>query len=61
MQIHDELVFDLPLEELKILSVLVKAQMEQVMELNVPLKVDLKTGKNWLEMSACLPAAGEKR
>ncbi len=61
LQIHDELVFDLPLEELKILSVLVKAQMEQVMELNVPLKVDLKTGKNWLEMSACLPAAGEKR
>jgi DNA polymerase I len=51
LQIHDELVFDLPVSELNILAGLVKAEMEQVMKLEVPIKVDMKKGKNWLEMS----------
>ncbi|MCX5668559.1 MAG: DNA polymerase I [Candidatus Omnitrophica bacterium] len=52
LQIHDELVFDLPISELNILARLVKDQMEQVMKLEVPIKVDMKKGKNWLEMSS---------
>jgi DNA polymerase-1 len=52
LQIHDELVFDLPISELNILARLVKAEMENVMKLEVPIKVDMKKGKNWLEMFA---------
>ena len=52
LQIHDELVFDLPISELSILAQLVKAEMENVMKLEVPIRVDMKKGKNWLEMSA---------
>ena len=52
LQIHDELVFDLPVEELEELSNLVKHEMERVVKLDVPIKIDMKTGKNWLKMSA---------
>ena len=55
LQIHDELVFDLPISELNMLAGLVKAEMENVMKLEVPIKVDMKKGANWLEMSAFLP------
>jgi DNA polymerase-1 len=50
LQIHDELVFDVPCEELKELARLSKEKMENVLELDVPIKVDIKIGKNWLEM-----------
>lgn len=50
LQIHDELVFDLPVEELDLLSGLVKERMEQVRKLDVPIKIDMKKGKNWLDM-----------
>ena len=53
LQIHDELVFDLPVAELGILTRLVKERMEQVRKLDVPIKIDMKTGKNWLDMLAC--------
>ena len=59
LQIHDELVFDLPKRELDTLAVLVKKEMEQVMKLDVPIKVDTKKGENWLEMTA-YPQAKEK-
>ena len=52
LQIHDELVFDLPVFELNVLAKLVKEQMEHVLELSVPIKVDMKTGANWSIMSA---------
>jgi len=52
LQIHDELVFDLPIPELNILGGIVKIEMENVMKLAVPIKVDMKKGANWLEMSA---------
>ena len=52
LQIHDELVFDLPISELNILAGLVKAEMENVMKLDVPIKVDMKKGANWLQMVA---------
>jgi len=52
LQIHDELVFDLPAGELKVLTRLVKEEMEQVKQLDVPIKIDMKKGDNWLEMEA---------
>ncbi len=52
LQIHDELVFDLPVAELKTLTKLVKERMEQVKKLDVPIKIDMKKGKNWLDMEA---------
>jgi len=52
LQIHDELVFELPLSELNQLRGIVKEEMENVMKLDVPIKVDMKKGANWLEMSA---------
>lgn len=50
IQVHDELVFSLPDEELETLSLLVKDKMENVIKLKVPIKVSIKSGKNWLEV-----------
>jgi DNA polymerase-1 len=47
LQIHDELVFEAPPEELDRLGNLVREEMRSVMPLSVPLKVDVKTGDNW--------------
>ena len=49
LQIHDELVFDVPEKELDELVGLVKDRMENVLKLEVPIKVDIKKGRNWLE------------
>ena len=49
LQVHDELVFDVPKEEKDVLSKIVKIEMENALELKVPLVVDLETGENWLE------------
>ncbi len=59
LQVHDELVFDVALSLLKSFSVMVKDKMENVLKLEVPIKVDIKAGKNWSEMeecNSCLPA-----
>ncbi|KPK97459.1 MAG: hypothetical protein AMJ95_08865 [Omnitrophica WOR_2 bacterium SM23_72] len=50
LQIHDELLFNVKSDELEILGELVKGRMENVLKLDVPIKVDIKKGKNWLEM-----------
>ncbi|MGA7731040.1 MAG: DNA polymerase I, partial [Chloroflexia bacterium] len=52
LQVHDELLFEVPASELKEMGSLVCETMEGAMELNVPLKVELKHGKNWGEMQA---------
>ena len=49
LQIHDELLFDVPKNEIEILSSIVKNEMENAINLNVPLKVDCDYGKNWFE------------
>ncbi|MCB0316354.1 MAG: hypothetical protein KDH84_24390, partial [Calditrichaeota bacterium] len=49
LQVHDELVFELPESELPALTALVKEKMESAMQLAVPLKVDTGSGTNWLE------------
>ena len=50
MQVHDELIFELPPEEEETLRTLVKDEMENSIKLKVPLTVSIKTGKNWEEM-----------
>ena len=47
LQIHDELIFEVPPEEIDGMKRLVRTQMEGVMKLSVPLKVDLGVGSNW--------------
>jgi DNA polymerase-1 len=47
LQIHDELVFEVPHDELDKLAQMVSEEMCGVMTLRVPLKVDLKSGENW--------------
>jgi len=49
LQVHDELVFEVPSDELEKVKKLVKEKMENVILLKVPVKVDIKTGKNWFE------------
>ncbi|MBI4982621.1 MAG: hypothetical protein HZC15_05760, partial [Candidatus Omnitrophica bacterium] len=50
MQIHDELVFDVVNNEKEQLIGLIRERMENVLKLSVPIKVDIKKGKNWLDM-----------
>jgi DNA polymerase-1 len=47
LQVHDELVFECPPEELPAISALVKKEMEGACELKVPLLVDIGVGDNW--------------
>jgi DNA polymerase-1 len=47
LQVHDELVFDAPEEELPELEELVREEMEGALELRVPLKVDIFVGDSW--------------
>ena len=51
LQVHDELVFDVPKDELTEVADLVRETMESAMVLDVPLKVDVKAGPNWLELT----------
>ena len=50
LQVHDELVFEVPEDELKKVAPMVKEVMETAFPLSVPLVVELKVGKNWGEM-----------
>jgi DNA polymerase-1 len=50
LQVHDELVFEVPPEEAERVQGLVRSIMEGVYELKVPLKVDVKMGSNWAEV-----------
>jgi DNA polymerase-1 len=47
LQVHDELVFECPPEELDAVAGMVKREMEGVCQLTVPLVVDIGTGDNW--------------
>ncbi len=49
LQVHDELLFEVPEKEVERVKKLVRELMEGVMSLRVPLQVDLGTGKNWAE------------
>ncbi|MBW1902527.1 MAG: DNA polymerase I [Deltaproteobacteria bacterium] len=49
LQVHDELVFEVPEKELDVTVSMVREEMEGVYALRVPLKVDIKKGRNWDE------------
>ncbi|MFD2601796.1 DNA polymerase I [Flavobacterium suzhouense] len=49
LQVHDELVFDVHNSELEKIKPMIKQEMESAFKLDVPLEVDMGTGKNWLE------------
>jgi len=50
LQVHDELIFEVPEEELELMRQLVPQIMSTALKLSLPLKVDIKTGNNWGEM-----------
>ena len=50
IQVHDELIFQVPKEELDQTTKLVITQMESAMKIKVPIYVDVKTGPNWGEL-----------
>jgi len=49
MQVHDELVLEAPVGEKEEVMALVKREMEEVIQLKVPLRVEIASGKNWDE------------
>jgi DNA polymerase-1 len=50
LQVHDELVFEVPEEELDVMRSLVREYMERVHPLTVPLVVEIGIGKNWRDL-----------
>jgi DNA polymerase-1 len=50
LQIHDELVFEAPIAEVELVTKLIKTTMENIITLNVPIKVDISHGDNWQEI-----------
>ncbi|MBI4830311.1 MAG: DNA polymerase I, partial [Candidatus Lindowbacteria bacterium] len=49
LQVHDELVFEVSVEETDAIRALIKEIMETAYPLSVPIVVDIRTGRNWLE------------
>jgi DNA polymerase-1 len=49
LQVHDELVFEIPDNEIAVMKQLIKEKMESVVTLSVPILVELGVGKNWDE------------
>ena len=51
LQVHDELVFETPQDEEESLTAMLHEVMPSALDLSVPLKIDIKTGDNWAEMT----------
>ncbi|MBI2913051.1 MAG: DNA polymerase I, partial [Chloroflexi bacterium] len=60
LQVHDELIFECPGDELEAMRSLALDIMPKSMEMNVPLKVDTKVGRNWGEMEYGEPSGVEE-
>ncbi len=52
LQVHDELVFEMPPEEWEVLQPLIKTQMESAVSLSIPLVVEIHWGSNWMDAKA---------
>ncbi len=50
LQVHDEMIFEVPLEEVDQMTTLVRSCMENAYKLSIPLKVGLETGSSWGQM-----------
>jgi len=59
LQLHDELLFEVPRAELADTARLVRRVMEGIVRLKVPLTVDLRVGENWGEMNFYAPGGPE--
>ena len=53
LQVHDELIFEVPPEESEELQIQIKSVMENAFELSVPLLVEASAGNNWMEAKWC--------
>ena len=53
LQVHDELVFEVPEAELEETRIIVVDTMETVCKLRVPLRTDAECGPNWCDMRSC--------
>ncbi len=49
LQVHDELLFEAPVEEIELATSLIKSEMEAAIETKVPMLVEVGVGENWLE------------
>ena len=49
LQVHDELVFEVTTDEIESVEKIIHDEMEHVVELKIPLPVDIHIGKNWAE------------
>jgi DNA polymerase I len=49
LQVHDELVFEVPPQEWEELQPQIKSVMQDAVQLSVPLVVDVRAGDNWME------------
>lgn len=49
LQVHDELVFDVPLDEVEIVKPVIRKCMREAIKMTVPLEVEIGVGHNWLE------------
>jgi DNA polymerase-1 len=49
LQVHDELIFEMPPDEWDVLEPLIQQTMESAVTLSLPLVVDVHRGKNWME------------
>ena len=59
LQIHDELVFEVPGDELTQMSGAVVEEMTGALKLNVPLRVDVAAGPNWRDVEPLSEVAGQ--
>ncbi|MAV65005.1 MAG: DNA polymerase I [Candidatus Marinimicrobia bacterium] len=50
LQVHDELIFELPLDEERVMTEIIVSQMEDSVKLDVPIKVDCKSGYSWYDI-----------
>jgi DNA polymerase I len=49
LQVHDELVFDVHIDEMDTIKTLVKTAMEHAIKITVPMEVEMEIGDNWLD------------
>lgn len=49
LQVHDELIFEVPKSELEMVTAIIKEEMEKAMDLRVPLKVEVSSGETWYD------------
>lgn len=49
LQVHDELIFDVPQDELPVVMEMIPRLMNQAMNLKVPLEVEINSGKSWFD------------